>query len=253
MKIISWNVNSLTVRLPQLLTLLSTYHPDVVALQETKVPDARFPKAEIEAAGYHVCYAGQKAYNGVAIISKSEAVDTVCELPDLNDPQRRLLAATVDGVRFINVYVPNGQQLDSDKYHYKLRWLHALQQFVAQQMAQYAHVVVLGDFNIMPTDQDIHDPARWQGRIMCSDAERACFQQLLQLGLVDSLRSLHPDQPMFSWWDYRMSAFRRNWGLRIDHLLTSAALRLDAGGVAREFRGMERPSDHAPVWLHCDD
>jgi len=252
MKITTWNVNSLTVRLPHVLDYLQAEKPDVLALQETKTPDDRFPQAELEAAGYRVHYAGQKSYNGVAVLSRLPLADVVVDLPGLDDPQRRLLAATVGGVRIIDVYIPNGQEVGSDKYEYKFRWLKALYAFVQAELTRHDKLVLLGDYNIAPTDLDVHDPLRWQGKITCSEAERTWFAGLLALGLRDSVRGLHPDEPMFSWWDYRMSAFRRKWGLRIDHLLVSEAVGVKSAGVAQDYRALERPSDHAPVWLECD-
>ncbi len=249
MRIVSWNVNSLNVRLPHVLDFLQQYQPDVLALQETKLPDDRFPEDELKGAGYQVVYCGQKTYNGVALISRAPAQDIVTCLPDLDDPQRRLLAATIDGVRVINVYIPNGQQVDSDKFVYKMRWLEALRRFVGDQLQRYEALVLLGDFNIAPADIDIHDPARWHEKIMCSARERAYFRHFLGMGLQDAVRRLYPDRGMYSWWDYRMNAFRRGWGLRIDHVLLSAALRPLAAGVADAFRALERPSDHAPVWV----
>jgi len=249
MRIVSWNVNSLHVRLPHVLRFLQEYTPDILALQETKTTDDTFPEDDIRQAGYQVQYCGQKTYNGVAIISRLPADDVATELPGIDDPQRRLLAATVNGVRVINVYIPNGQQVGSDKFVYKMRWLTALQAFVREQMQQYDALVLLGDFNIAPADIDIHDPARWRDKIMCSVEEREHFRKLLSAGFQDAMRQLHPDTGMYSWWDYRMNAFRRGWGLRIDHVLLSASLQPKAAGVADAFRALERPSDHAPVWV----
>ncbi len=248
MKIISWNVNSLHVRLLHVLELLTKHQPDVLALQETKVPDEKFPQAEIEQAGYQVVFSGQKTYNGVAILSRQAASDFVFDIPELNDPQRRILTATINGIRIINIYIPNGQQVDSEKYDYKFRWLSAFRNYLQQEMSEYKKLVVLGDYNIAPVDLDVHDPIRWQGKIMCSTAERAVFQSLEDMGLTDSVRQLHQDKPMFSWWDYRMNAFRRGWGMRIDHILASTAMRPVQAGVDVNFRAKERPSDHAPVW-----
>jgi len=252
MKIVSWNVNSLNVRLPHVLDYLAAHGPDVLALQETKTPDEKFPAVAIEAAGYRVVHSGQKTYNGVALISRDEAADVQAGIPGYEDPQRRVLAATFNGVRVIDVYIPNGQEVGSDKYAYKLGWLTALNAYLKAQLAAYDKLVLLGDFNIAPADIDIHDPARWQGKIMCSETERGYFFDMLGMGLNDSLRSLHPDEGMHSWWDYRLNAFQRNWGIRIDHILTSAALTPVEGGVHREERGKERPSDHAPVWLEFE-
>lgn len=249
MKIASWNVNSLNVRLPQLLDFLTAEAPDIIALQETKLPDEKFPAAEIEAAGYRAVFSGQKTYNGVAIISRSAASDIVTGIPEFDDPQKRLLATTIDGVRIICVYIPNGQEVGSEKYDYKFRWLDAFRDFLKNELAEHKRLIVLGDYNIAPADIDVHDPKRWAGKIMCSELEREMFASLLELGLIDSIRSLYPDAPMHSWWDYRLNAFRRGWGLRIDHILTTSAIRLADVGVSRDVRGLERPSDHAPVWL----
>jgi len=252
MKIVTWNVNSLNVRLPHLLEYLQNEQPDILALQETKLPDEKFPAAEIGEAGYRVAFSGQKTYNGVAIISRTAAADITTGIPHLDDPQRRLLAATVDGTRIINVYIPNGQEVGSEKYGYKFRWLDAFRDYLAAEIAAHDRLIVLGDFNIAPADVDVHNPKRWQGKIMCSEREREMFQSLLALGLTDSVRKLYPDDPMFSWWDYRLNAFRRDWGIRIDHILTTAAVHLQAAGVSRDERGRERPSDHAPVWLEAE-
>ena len=249
MKITTWNVNSLKVRLPHVLEYLQSEQPDILALQETKQQDKDFPQAEIEATGYHVQFSGQKTYNGVAIISRHQATDIVLDIPNLDDPQRRLLAATINGVRIINVYIPNGQEVGSDKYDYKFRWLHALRDYLKDELAQHEKVILLGDYNIAPADLDIHDPSRWIEKIMCSSKEREWFFSLMDLGLLDSLRALHPSEPMHSWWDYRMNAFRRGWGIRIDHILISQALTPIAGGIHTDYRKKERPSDHAPVWL----
>ena len=249
MKITTWNVNSLKVRLPHVLEYLDNEQPDILALQETKQQDKDFPQAEIEAAGYHVQFSGQKTYNGVAIISRHQATDIVLDIPNLDDPQRRLLAATINGVRIINVYIPNGQEVGSDKYDYKFRWLHALRDYLKDELAQHEKLILLGDYNIAPADLDIHDPSRWVEKIMCSSKEREWFFSLMDLGLLDSLRALHPSEPMHSWWDYRMNAFRRGWGIRIDHILISQTLTPVAGGIHTDYRKKERPSDHAPVWL----
>jgi len=251
MRIVTWNVNSLNVRLPHVLHYLDEHSPDVLALQETKLPDERFPVAEIEAAGYRVRFAGQKTYNGVAVLSKTNADDYTTCLPGLDDPQRRLLAATISGLRIINVYVPNGQEVGSEKYHYKFRWLEAFEAFLKQEMKTHNRLIVLGDFNIAPADIDVRHPERWAGKIMCSDDERSRFRDLLALGLTDIVRSLHPDEGMYTWWDYRLNAFQRGWGLRIDHALASSGLKPIAAGVDIEERRRERPSDHAPVCVEC--
>jgi exodeoxyribonuclease-3 len=248
MRIATWNVNSLNVRLPHVLAYLDTQQPDILALQETKLPDEKFPTAEIEAAGYQVCYAGQQTYNGVAIISRALASDIITDMPELDDPQRRLLSATIDGIRIIDVYIPNGQEVDSEKYAYKFRWLNAFRGYLQHELARHEQLIVLGDFNIAPADIDVHDPKRWQGKIMCSEPERKMYGSLLDLGLTDVVRALHPDMPMHSWWDYRLNAFQRGWGMRIDHILTTHAIRPLAAEVHTDERARERPPDHAPVW-----
>ncbi len=249
MQITTWNVNSLNVRLPHVLRYIEAYQPDILALQETKLPDEKFPCAEIEAAGYHVCFSGQKTYNGVAILSRARTGNIMAGIPDLDDPQRRMLATTVNGIRIINVYIPNGQEVDSEKYQYKFRWLTGFERFLQRELKVNDRLIVLGDFNIAPADIDVYNPKRWHGKIMCSDAERSGFCKLLEMGLVDTVRSLHPDEGMYSWWDYRLNAFSRGWGLRIDHVLATSTLKPAAAGVHVDERGRERPSDHAPVWV----
>jgi exodeoxyribonuclease III len=252
MKIASWNVNSLNVRLPHLLEWLKTAQPDVLVLQETKQEDHKFPQAEIEAAGYQVVFDGQKTYNGVAILSKTGINDVQKGIPGFIDEQKRVLAATINGVRIIDLYVVNGQAVGSEKYEYKLRWLDAVHDWIAGELSRYPQLVVLGDFNIAPDDRDVHDPLIWNDdSILTSTQERAALQRLYGLGLHDSFR-LHSDEAgVFSWWDYRMAGFRRNLGLRIDLVLVSEALksRALASGIEREPRTWERPSDHAPVWV----
>ncbi len=249
MKIATWNVNSIRVRLPHIIEWLGMAGPDILALQETKTTDDAFPVEEISAAGYNVVFSGQKTYNGVAILSKSIAQDTVTELPGFTDPQRRVLAATIDGVRIVNLYVPNGSSVDSEKYTYKLEWLNALITFTEQQLAAFPQTILLGDFNIAPEDEDVHDPEAWQGQVLVSEPERAAFSQLLALGLTDTFRLFEHEEQSFSWWDYRAAAFRRNRGLRIDHILSSQALvsACIQCEIDKEPRKWERPSDHAPV------
>ena len=249
MRIATWNVNSLRVRLPQLLEWLAASAPDVVALQETKLTDDAFPADELRAAGYHCVYSGQKTYNGVATLARAELHGALRDIPGYDDPQRRVLAASVAGVRVINLYVPNGQSVDSDKYHYKLGWLRALRSWLRQELAAHAQLVVLGDFNIAPEDRDVHDPAAWVGSVLVSPEERAALQATLELGLVDVFRRFEQPAQSFSWWDYRAGSFRRNNGLRIDLLLASAALaaRCTACDIDREPRRVERASDHTPV------
>jgi exodeoxyribonuclease-3 len=249
MKIAAWNVNSLKVRLPQLLDFLATRQPDAVCLQETKLTDDAFPVAELAAAGYHAVFAGQKTYNGVAIVSRSEPSAVTVGIPGFEDEQKRVIAATVDGVRLVCVYCPNGQSLESDKYVYKLAWFDALATWLNGELERYPRLAVLGDFNIAPEDRDVHDPTVWVDCVLVSDAERQRFRNLLALGLADSFRLFDQPEKTFSWWDYRMMCFRRNHGLRIDHILLSQPLvgRCTSSGVDRDFRKLERPSDHAPV------
>lgn len=252
MKIASWNVNSLNVRLPHLLEWLKIFEPDVLVLQETKQDDSKFPQADIEAAGYHVVFDGQKTYNGVAILSKTEMQDIQKGIPGFADEQKRALAATINGVRIIDLYVVNGQSVGSEKYDYKMRWFEAMHNWVQDEMSRHQKLIVLGDFNIAPDDLDVHDPVIWNDdSILTSTLERAALQKLLALGLHDSFRLHSEEAGVFSWWDYRMAGFRRNLGLRIDLVLISDALKQQAiaSGIEREPRTWERPSDHAPVWV----
>lgn len=251
MKIASWNVNSLGVRLGHLQQWLGQCQPDIVALQETKLEDHKFPDSELAELGYRSVFAGQKTYNGVAIVSRSPASEVQVGIPGFADEQKRVLAATIDGLRVVNLYVVNGKAVGDEKYAYKLAWLDALQRWLAKELLRYPQMVVLGDFNIAPDDRDVHDPAAWQDQILCSAGERDALAKLLALGLHDSYRLHHADGGQFSWWDYRAAGFRRNRGLRIDLLLLSDALqaRCSAAGIDREPRTWERPSDHAPVWL----
>ncbi len=249
MKLASWNVNSLKVRLPHVLQWLETARPDIVGLQETKVTDDNFPEAAIRAAGYHVACSGQKTYNGVAVLARNELTDIATGIPGLEDPQRRVLATTVSGVRFINLYVPNGQEVGSAKYAYKLDWLARLRDWLARECENHERIAVVGDFNVAPEDADVHDPEQWREKILCSTPEREALQALLALGFTDSFRRFEHPPGTFSWWDYRMNNFRRNRGLRIDLILTSPALtgEVSASTIDREPRTWERPSDHAPV------
>jgi len=245
----SWNVNSLKVRLPQLLEWLSARQPDIVCLQETKLEDAKFPRSEIEGTGYEAAFSGQKTYNGVALLSRHGISDAIVGNPLFPDDQKRLIAGTVKGMRVICAYVPNGQAIGSDKFDYKLAWLQALADWLRGELSIHPELALAGDFNIAPEDRDTHDPLAWAGQILCSDAERAAFRQLLELGMKDSFRLFDQPEKRFSWWDYRMLGFQKNKGLRIDHILLSAALaqRCTAAGIERELRKHERPSDHAPV------
>lgn len=248
-KIATWNVNSLKVRLPQVLDWLAAESPDVLALQETKLQDADFPADAIRAAGYEVVYAGQKTYNGVAVLSRMPARAVVTDLAGLDDPQRRVLGVTIGEVRVLDLYVPNGQAVGSDKYAYKLGWLAQLAVHLEAERAAHAQLVVLGDFNIAPEDRDVHDPEAWRDQILCSGPERAAFRGLLDAGLSDAFRLFEQPPKTFSWWDYRGGGFRRNLGLRIDHILLSPALAARCTGCRIDTgpRRLERPSDHAPV------
>jgi len=251
MKIASWNVNSLKVRLPHLRDWLASAQPDVVALQETKTEDSKFPADEIAALGYECVFSGQKTYNGVALLARAAPRDVVTDIAGLDDPQRRILVGTVGDVRVANLYVVNGQEVGSEKYQYKLRWLARAREFLAAEMQKHPNLVVLGDFNIAPDDRDVHDPASWHEQILCSTPERAALKAILDIGLHDSFRLFESDGGHFSWWDYRQGAFRRNLGLRIDLILASEALRARcrASTIDRTPRTWERASDHTPVLL----
>ncbi len=249
MKLATWNVNSLKVRLPQVLQWLGENPVDVLCLQETKTVDEKFPLAEIEAAGYQVIYSGQKTYNGVAILSRHAMNDVVKNNPLFPDEQQRLISATIDGMRIICAYIPNGQAVDSDKYQYKLRWLAGLQQWLAEERKAHANLALLGDYNIAPDDRDVHDPVAWQGQVLVSEPEREAFRALCMLDLKDAFRLFEQADKLFSWWDYRQMAFRRNMGMRIDHILLSPPLvaRCTACVIDKAPRKWEQPSDHTPV------
>jgi exodeoxyribonuclease-3 len=249
MKLATWNVNSLKVRLPHVLDWLAAVQPDALCLQETKLEDKAFPEAEIAAAGYQVAFSGQKTYNGVAILARQDLAEVGRGIPGFDDPQQRLIAATIAGVRVVCGYFPNGQEVGSDKYAYKLRWLAALTDWLRSEVAAHPQLALLGDFNIAPEDRDVYDPAAWAGNVLCSEPERAAFRALTGLGLADAFRLFEQPEKVYSWWDYRMMAFRRNMGLRIDHILLSAplAVRCSACTVDKAPRRLERPSDHAPV------
>ena len=253
-KVVSWNVNSLRVRLPQVMDWLAQHRPDILGLQETKMTDPDFPAASFEEAGYRVVFSGQKTYNGVAIISKARVEDCLTDPSNLEDPQRRILATTCGGVRVINLYVPNGAEVGSDKYAYKLDWLGKVRAFIGDELARHQNLVVLGDFNIAPEDRDVYDPDAWREKILCSTPEREAFQGLLGLGLADTFRLFDQPEDSYSWWDYRAAGFRRNHGLRIDHVLVSPALRALCLScrIDVEPRKLERPSDHAPVVAEFD-
>lgn len=250
MKIVTWNVNSLRVRLSHLEAVVAEHAPDVICLQEIKVEDALFPLEAIQAMGYHATFAGQKSYNGVATLTRLPQTDIVRDFTQ-PDPERRLLASTVDGVRIINVYVPNGQSPESDKYLYKLRWLAQLKKHLAADLEKNPQLVVLGDFNIAPADIDVHDPAAWAGQVLCTDKERNSLNEIIGLGLFDVFRLHHPELKQYSWWDYRTRAFERDRGLRIDLILASQALipRIHGCMVDKTPRSWERPSDHTIVFI----
>ena len=250
MKLATWNVNSLRVRLPQVIEWLARQQPDVLCLQETKLEDPAFPLLELQTAGYHCAFAGQKTYNGVAILSRLPAQDVAIGIAGFADEQKRLIAATVGGIRVVCAYIPNGQSVGSDKFAYKLGWIEALAGWLRSELAAHPDLVLAGDFNIAPEARDVRDPEAWEGQVLFSAPERAAFAQLLALGLADAFRLFDQPEQIYSWWDYRMMAFRRNRGLRIDHILLSPPLaaRCTACTVDKVPRQAERPSDHAPVF-----
>ena len=254
MRIVSWNINSLRKRQDRLFAWLEATEPDVVCLQETKCTDDQFPALALQAAGYYAAYHGEKSYNGVAILSKTELRDVRPSLCDeVVDPQARVIAATVGRLRVFSIYAPNGQAVGSPAYEYKLHWYRRLRDCIAKEKS--SDVVVCGDFNVAPEDIDVYDPNLWRGAIMCSDGERAAFQQLCEIGLRDTLRIHHKEGELFSWWDYQMRAFERNRGLRIDAILAGEKLaeRCSASGIDTEMRKGKEPSDHAPVWAEFTD
>ena len=249
MKLATWNVNSLKVRLPQLVDWLAHAQPDIMCLQELKLEDAKFPRAELEAAGYQCAFSGQKTYNGVAILSRAPLLGVDAGIPGFQDEQKRVVAAEAGNLRVICVYCPNGQAVGSEKYAYKLRWYAALKDYLAAELSRHPRLAIAGDFNVAPEDRDVHDPNAWEGQVHVSEPERAAWRALLAVGLKDSFRLFEQPEKIYSWWDYRMMGFRRNAGLRIDHVLVSAemAQRCTATMVDKAPRKLERPSDHAPV------
>lgn len=253
-RIATWNVNSLRVRLAHVTAWLETSEPEVLAIQETKTIDENFPVSEFEQMGYYSTYAGQKTYNGVAILSKKPANLVAKEFPDFVDPQRRILCVTIDDICILNLYVPNGSEVGSEKYAYKLEWLSHLQSFTESILQKYQRCIITGDFNIAPTDEDVHDPEAWAGKVLCSEPEREAFFKLTGQGLEDCFRLFERGEKIFSWWDYRAAGFRRNRGLRIDHILASRPLaaRCTACEIDVAPRKLERPSDHAPVYCDFD-
>jgi exodeoxyribonuclease-3 len=253
-KLATWNVNSLRVRLPQVLDWLIKEQPDVLALQETKLQDPDFPVGSFQERGYQVVFAGQKTYNGVALVSREPGADIVTELPGMNDAQRRLIGGRYDFLTLLNVYVPNGAEVGSEKYQYKLNWLACLSAYVERLLKEGRAVAVLGDLNIAPEDSDVYDPKAWEGQVLVSEPERAAFRSLLGMGLKDSFRLFEQPPGSYSWWDYRAGAFRRNQGLRIDHILVDASLstRCRSCWIDKGPRGHKQPSDHAPVVLELE-
>jgi exodeoxyribonuclease-3 len=254
MKLATWNVNSLKVRLPQVLEFLAAHKPDALCLQETKSEDANFPIADIAGAGYRAVFSGQKTYNGVAILSPQEPQEVTMGIADFDDPQKRVIAAVVNGIRIINVYIPNGESVESDKYRYKLDWLARLNACLKRELVKYPLLALLGDYNIAPEDRDVHDPKLWEGQVLFSEPEKAAFRDLVALGLKDSFRLFEQPEKSFSWWDYRMNGFKRNLGLRIDHILLTAELAKACSSctIVRDVRAKERPSDHAPVIVEIE-
>jgi len=249
MKVASWNVNSLRVRLPHVLKWLEQANPDILVLQETKTTDDQFPEEEIRQAGYHVVYSGQKTYNGVAILSKVEPKEVLFDIPGLDDPQRRIAAALIGDIQILDLYVVNGSEVGSEKFAYKLDWFEKVTAWVEEKRKQQEKFIILGDFNIAPTDRDVHNPKSWHEKILCSTPERDALQKLLNLGFHDSFRLFEQEDEIWSWWDYRSGGLENNKGLRIDLILSSVILanQCTASYVDKAPRTWERPSDHAPV------
>lgn len=249
LKIATWNVNSLRVRLPHVLEWLSLHAPDILCLQETKLLDTDFPLDAIRMAGYDAYFVGQKAYNGVAILTKHRATDILTQIPQSEDPQKRFLSLTIQDIRVVNLYVPNGESTQSQKFQYKLSWLQQLQAYLAREIEQYKKLIILGDFNIAPTEVDVYDPAIFEGQILCTREERENFEKIIGLGFDDCFRLKNQTEKSYSWWDYRMNSFKRNLGVRIDHILASSSLSPFCSHcfIDKTPRALERPSDHAPV------
>lgn len=254
MKLATWNVNSLKVRLPQVLDFLAVHKPDVLCLQETKLEDDKFPVLDILSAGYQVVFSGQKTYNGVAILSLQAPQEVTMGIADFDDPQKRVIAVLIDGVRVICVYIPNGESVTSEKYGYKLDWLRRLNSCLKMELEKYPRLAILGDYNIAPEDRDVHDPKYWEGKVLFSEREKAAFNELVALGLCDSFRLFEQAEKSYTWWDYRMNGFKRNLGLRIDHILLSAELvkNCKSCSIDRDRRTHDRPSDHAPVMVEIE-
>lgn len=253
-KLATWNVNSLNVRLPHVLDWLSANKPDVLCIQETKQEDSKFPYEPLKEIGYNAIHNGQKTYNGVAILSPHAIENVQFDIPNFQDEQKRLIAATINGIRIVCAYIVNGQAVDSEKYEYKMRWLKAFTIWLQNEMAAHPNLALLGDYNIAPDDRDCHDPAAWEGQILVSPQEREAFKKLVALGLHDSFRLFEAGEGHFSWWDYRMAGFRRNLGMRIDHILISTPLvaQCKSSWIDKAPRKLERPSDHTPVVLELN-
>jgi exodeoxyribonuclease-3 len=254
MKLATWNVNSLKVRLPQVLEFLAVHKPDAMCLQETKSEDANFPVGEISAAGYQAVFSGQKTYNGVAILSPHSPQEVTMGIAEFEDPQKRVISAVVNGVRIICVYIPNGESVESVKYVYKLDWLRRLNACLKEDLAKYPRLALLGDYNVAPEDRDVHDPKFWQGKVLFSEPEKAALKDMITLGLQDAFRLFEQPEKSYSWWDYRMNGFKRNLGLRIDHILLNPELAKTCKSctIVKDMRAKERPSDHAPVIAEID-
>jgi exodeoxyribonuclease-3 len=255
LKLATWNVNSLAVRLPQLLDWLSANPVDAMVLQETKLTDDKFPRDAIEAAGFRVVFYGQKTYNGVALLARDDPADVLRNIVGFADEQARVIAGCVGDIRVVGAYFPNGQAPGTDKFAYKLAWMAAMRDWLIDELKRYPKLVLLGDFNVAPEDRDVHDPVAWAGQVLCTDEERAAFRAIEGVGLHDAFRLFEQPPKSWSWWDYRMLAFRKNQGLRIDHILVSDTLkpRVSACVIDKEPRRNERPSDHAPVVVTLDD
>jgi exodeoxyribonuclease III len=254
MKLATWNVNSLKVRLPQVLDFLAAQKPDVLCLQETKMEDEKFPVDDFTAVGYQGVFSGQKTYNGVAILSLQPPQEVTRGIADFDDPQKRVISAVINGVRVICVYIPNGESIVSEKYGYKLDWLRRLNSCLKPELEKYPRLAILGDYNIAPEDRDVHDPKFWEGKVLFSEPEKTAFNELVTLGLCDSFRLFEQPEKSYSWWDYRMNGFKRNLGLRIDHVLLTAELAKSCKScsIDRDRRAHERPSDHAPVMVELE-
>jgi exodeoxyribonuclease-3 len=255
MKFATWNVNSLNVRLPHVLEWLAAHQPDVLCLQETKQENSKFPYDALREAGYEALHNGQKTYNGVAILSRQSLTEPVMGMTGFEDEQKRIISASIGDIRVVCAYFPNGQSVGSEKYQYKLRWLEALTHWLGEELIRYPKLVLLGDYNLAPEDRDVHDPKVWEGQVHVSEPERAAFRGLVSLGLIDTFRLFDQPEKAYSWWDYRMAAFRRNLGLRIDHILVSEPLKSNCLSCTIDVtpRKLERPSDHTVVILELSD